>query len=60
MASLAAPSPRTVPIEIAGRDGAMTFKEIAQALGISRVRARELYLKGMNKLRRRLAEERPA
>ena len=39
------------PLTVAGRDGELTFAEIAEQLGISAVRARELYLKGMNKLR---------
>ena len=42
--------------EIAGRNGEMTFQQIGEQLGISAVRARELYLKGMNKLRVRLLE----
>lgn len=43
-----------LPLTSAGRDGEKTFREIGCALGISGVRARELYLKGMNKLRREL------
>ena len=45
-------SNQSCKFEIAGREGEMTFTEIGERLGISAVRARELYLKGMNKLRR--------
>lgn len=36
----------------AGRDGEMTFQEIGSALGISKERAWQLYMKGMEKLKR--------
>ncbi len=42
------------PLTVAGKEGEMAFAEIGQQLGISAVRARQLYLKGMNKLRREM------
>jgi DNA-directed RNA polymerase sigma subunit (sigma70/sigma32) len=44
------------PLTVAGKEGEMTFAEIGQQLGISAVRARALYLKGMNKLRREMVD----